>query len=196
MKSLSLPSPSPAHRCWGAATCLKAISVAKLNSARTAAGAAGPCFWSDAWLALVQLAACQGLGPSPQHWLQCHWYCCWDSACPRAWPHIASAPSAWGPCRTLSPAHPGPSGWQPCPHALLTGPCNLVLSANLLKLHPVTLPTLSAIQSLNSTRPSTDPCGPYLLPALTQGHDSLSTSLWGLSANQVFTPLVVYPPRL
>lgn len=87
---------------------------------------------------------------------------------PRAGLTIAPAPCVWVPYQLLSPASPNPSWWQSCPHALPTDPCNMVLTANLMKLHPATLSTLSVVRILNRTGPSNDPWGPSLLPASRQ----------------------------
>lgn len=82
--------------------------------------------------------------------------------------HISPAPYAQEPCQTVSSAYPSLSWWQSCPHALPTDPCNMVLPASVMKLHPVTLSTLSVLQIWNRTGSSNDPCGPSLLPASRQ----------------------------
>lgn len=113
---------------------------------------AGPC---SACCLLGPRAFSMELTPSP----------CQGSAFPGAGLHSGPISCAWGSCQ----AHQGPSGCQPCPHILLSGPCNSVSSANLMETHPVTFPTLAVIQILKRTAPRTDLCGPRWLPV----------SMWG-----------------
>lgn len=150
-------SPSPPHRCWGAVRCLRAISVAKLGSAHMLQVLLAPSCWSDAQLALAQLSAYQGPGPSPQCWPQPHRQCCRDSAF-LGQGYTSLLPQVHGGWALLDP-------FSCLSRSLLMAALpsciiDLVLSANLMKLHPVTLSTSPVIQILNRTGPSTDPCGP------------------------------------
>ncbi|KAK4814241.1 LOW QUALITY PROTEIN: hypothetical protein QYF61_012737 [Mycteria americana] len=69
------------------------------------------------------------------------------------------------------------------PSGVSTAPHSLVSSANLLRVHSISL-SMSLMKILNSTGPSTDPCG---TPPITDLHldiEPLTATLWMLPSNQ------------
>ena len=84
----------------------------------------------------------------------------------------------WAHCSSLTR-----SLWMTShPVGVLTSPCSLVSSANLLRVHLIPL-TVSLVKILKSVCPSTDPWGIPLVTDLHLDIEPLTTTLWVRSHN-------------
>ena len=75
------------------------------------------------------------------------------------------------------------------PSVVSIAPLSLVSSAILLKVHLIPL-SVSSIKMLKSTGPRTDPWGTALMTVLHLDTESLTTTLWLWSSNQLFIHLI------
>lgn len=105
---------------------------------------------------------------------------------------VITSPGWWSSCWCFSPAHPGPSGWQPYP--VSTGPPNLGSSVSLTRRRSVASSRWWT-KTPNRTDPRSDPCRMCILTSLLVERILLTATLSAWDFYLIFIWLPTHPDR-